>query len=79
MWKIFFKYKDKSKVTVTGKRDITKEQLIKYQARYGATAESAIYQQYPKKIYPAIRLIDKISQEYREPIIVDRKGDERDE
>ena len=60
MWKIFFTYSDKSKVTLTGKgKDISLRLAIKYYKYYGLNAES-IYQRYPKKNYEPISLIDKI-------------------
>lgn len=50
MWKIFFKYSDGSKLTVTGKDKAISPRLIrKYFDDYGRMCESAIYQQYPKK------------------------------
>lgn len=61
MWKIFFVYADKSKVTLTEKhKDIPLELAIKYQKLYGVHAVRATYQQYPKKDYSAMGLADKI-------------------
>lgn len=63
MWKIFFGYSDKSKCTLTGKqKDIPLRLAIKYQNEYGVRAESATYQQYPKKEHEPIDLIEKIEQ-----------------
>lgn len=54
MWKIFFEYSDKSKMTLTGKTKEISDRLIeKYYREYGRTAASAKYQQYPKKDHPA--------------------------
>ena len=54
MWKIFFEYKDGSKVTITGKKTVTEELLMKYWLRYGVVADTAIFQQYPKKKHTAL-------------------------
>lgn len=62
MWKIFFEYPDKSKCTITGKhRDIPLRLAIEYQKQYHG-AESAIYQQYPKKNHEPMNLYKKIEQ-----------------
>ena len=51
MWKIFFEYSDKSKLTLTGKSKVISERLIEeYYKLYGRNAAKAIYQEYPKKI-----------------------------
>lgn len=63
MWKIFFKYSDKSKCTLTGKhKDIPLDLAIKYHKQYGIHAESSIYQQYPKKSHEPMDLINKIKE-----------------
>lgn len=50
MWKMFFKYSDRSKLTLTGKgKEITPRLIRKYFNCYGIHCVSAIYQQYPKK------------------------------
>lgn len=50
MWKVFFTYGDKSKITITGKdKEITSRLIRKYFNDYGRHCDSAIYQQYPKK------------------------------
>lgn len=62
MWKIFFEYSYKSKCTLTGKhKDIPLRLAIKYQKQY-CGAESAIYQQYPKKNHEPMSLCEKIEQ-----------------
>lgn len=63
MWNIFFKYSDKSKITVTGKhKDIPIDLAVKYQNLYGANSISSVYQQYPKKSHEPISLYEKIEQ-----------------
>lgn len=51
MWKIFFRYSDGSKVTITWKKgnEIPPTLIRKYFNDYGRSCESAIYQRYPKK------------------------------
>ena len=50
MWKIFFEYSDKSKLTLTGTTKEIKPRLIAlYYQMYGRGAAKATYQQYPKK------------------------------
>lgn len=50
MWKIFFKYGDGSKLTITNNAsEITLEQAIKYHTRYGDHAVNETYQKYPKE------------------------------
>jgi len=62
MWKIFFEYSDKSKVTITGKsKEISLELAEKYNNQY-KNAESAIYQQYPKKDNVPVELHAKIEE-----------------
>lgn len=61
MWKIFFVFDDNSKCTLTGKhKEIPLELAVKYQKQYDVHAVRATYQQYPKKDYPAMELVDKI-------------------
>lgn len=61
MWKIFFEYSDKLKCTLTGKhKDIPLRLAIKYQKQYGVHAQTATYQQYPKKSHEAMSLCEKI-------------------
>lgn len=61
MWKIFFTYSDNSKLTLTGKaKEISQEQIKHYWNQYGQHASSAIYQQYPKKNYEPVNLIDMV-------------------
>lgn len=63
MWKIFFKYSDKSKCTLTGKhKEIPLDLAIKYHNQYGVHACKATYQQYPKKDHEPIELFEKINQ-----------------
>lgn len=63
MWKIFFKYNDGSKCTITGKKkEISLDEAIKYHNDYGVHAVQATYQQYPKKDNDAIDLHEKIEQ-----------------
>lgn len=64
MWKIFFEYKDGSKVTITGKKTVTEELLMKYWLRYGVVADTAIFQQYPKKKHTPISIMDKIAADF---------------
>lgn len=50
MWKIFFTYGDKSKLTLTGKgKEIPLRLICKYYKDYGIRCASAVYQQYSKK------------------------------
>lgn len=64
MWKIRIEYGDRSKLTLTGKhKDIPLYLARKYYLDYvGGRMCSAKYQQYPKKNYPEMDLIDKIEQ-----------------
>lgn len=63
MWKIFFEYPDKSKCTLTGKhKDIPLRLARKYQQQYGIHAQTAVYQQYPKKNHEPMSLCEKIEQ-----------------
>lgn len=49
MWKVFFAYSDKSKLTLTGKdKSISPRLIRKYYNDYGRHCATAIYQQYPK-------------------------------
>lgn len=62
MWKIFITYDDRSKVTLTGKhKDIPLRLALKYHCKYVSGKRCrAIYQQYPKKYYEPMDLMDKI-------------------
>lgn len=62
MWKIKIEYEDKSKLTLTGKhKDIPLRLAQKYFNEYVAGRVcKAIYQQYPKKIYPEADLYEKL-------------------
>ena len=64
MWKIRIEYKDKSKLTITGKhKDIPLGLASKYFNEYVAGREvKATYQQYPKKDYESMDLYKKIEQ-----------------
>lgn len=62
MWKIFFTYSDRSKLTVTHKGCITFEQALKYHIRYGLIADAAVFQQYPKKDNAAVSLEEKLKE-----------------
>ena len=65
MWKIFIKYDDKSKITLTGKhKDIPLELALKYHKLYvnSMSCVSAKYQRYPKKNYHVMDLMDKIDE-----------------
>lgn len=63
MWKIFFEYMDKSKITLTGKgSDISLRLAMKYNNLYNREAVRAEYQRYPKNKYAAIPLEAKIKQ-----------------
>lgn len=63
MWKIFFEYMDKSKITLTGKgSDISLRLAMKYDNLYNREAVRAEYQRYPKNKYAAIPLEAKIRQ-----------------
>lgn len=63
MWKIFFEYSDKSKCTLTGKhKDIPLRLAVQYHNQYGIHACKSIYQQYPKKAYKPMVLLEKIEQ-----------------
>ncbi len=63
MWKIFFKYSDKSELEITGReKDITLRRAVKYYDEYGRKAERAVYQQYPKKDHEPVDLCRKIEQ-----------------
>ena len=62
MWKLFILYKDKSKLTIEGKGKITLHLAREIYDEYVVKAESAIYQQYPKKDNKAIDLSDKIEE-----------------
>lgn len=64
MWKIKIVYSDKSKCTLTGKhRDIPLELAKHYYNQYAAGKQSkATYQQYPKKSYEKMDLIQKIEE-----------------
>ena len=63
MWKIFFEYMDKSKITLTGKgSDISLRLAMKYNNLYNHEAVRAEYQRYPKNKYAAIPLEAKIIQ-----------------
>lgn len=49
MWKIFFEYMDKSKITLTGKgSDISLRLAMEYNNLYNREAVRAEYQRYPK-------------------------------
>ena len=62
MWKIFITYDDKSKVTLTGKhKDISLRLARKYYMLYvNGKRANAVYQQYPKKDYESMDLMEKI-------------------
>ena len=62
MWKIRITYDDKSKLTLTGKhKDSPYRLAMKYFMDYVNGREcEAVYQQYPKKKYPAMDLFEKI-------------------
>ena len=63
MWKIFFEYMDKSKITLTGKgSDFSLRLAMKYNNLYNHEAVRAEYQRYPKNKYAAIPLEAKIIQ-----------------
>ena len=64
MWKIKIEYGDKSSLTLTGNhKDIPLRLAIKYHNEYVAGIRcKSTYQQYPKKSYPEMDLIDKIEQ-----------------
>ena len=63
MWKIFFEYSDKSKCTLSGKhKEIPLELAKEYYNKYGVRAETAVYQQYPKKDNEPMELLDKIKE-----------------
>ena len=63
MWKIFFEYMDKSKITLTGRgSDISPRLAMKYNNLYNHEAVRAEYQRYPKNKYVAIPLEAKIIQ-----------------
>lgn len=52
MWKIFFEYMDKSKITLTGSgSDISPRLAMKYNNLYNHEAVRAEYQRYPKNKY----------------------------
>lgn len=62
MWKIFITYDDKSKVTLTGKhKDIPLRLAWKYYMQFvNGKRCLAKYQQYPKKDYESMNLMEKI-------------------
>jgi hypothetical protein len=64
MWKIRIIYSDKSKLTLTGKhQDIPADLARHYYNQYVAGKQSeATYQQYPKKNYAEMDLIQKIEE-----------------
>jgi len=69
MWKIFFEYNDKSKITITGNTaDVTLGQAVDYHNQYGAHAAKEIFQKYPKAKNPSKDLYDLIEelQEFNE-------------
>lgn len=62
MWKIFFTYGDKSKLTLSHKGNITPDQALKYYIRYGLVADRAVFQQYPKKDHQEMTLEEKLKE-----------------
>ena len=69
MWKLFVKYDDKSKTTLTGKhKEIPLELAIRCYIQFHG-ASSMVYQQYPKKDHKPMTLDEKI----REYEIRDRR------
>ncbi len=68
MWKIIFEIKDRAKMTVTGKEQITLKQALGYYVSFGMYSENSIYQQYPKSKNAAVTLDDKLLELWDEDI-----------
>lgn len=72
MWKIFFEYMDKSKITLTGKgSDISLRLAMKYDNLYNREAVRAEYQRYPKNKYAAIPDWAEATDEFEKPTPLD--------
>ena len=68
MWKLFFEYPDKSKLTLTGKTKEISDKIIEhYYMLYGKSAEKATYQKYPKKDYTARDFLAMYHELHMEP------------
>lgn len=77
MWKIKITYKDKSSCTLTGShKEIPLELAVNYFNKYVADRiiYSARYQQYPKKDYSEMDLLEKI-EELWEKEDIDHEGE----
>lgn len=68
MWKIIFEIKDRAKMTVTEKEQITLKQALGYYVSFGMYSENSIYQQYPKSKNAAVTLDDKLLELWDEDI-----------
>lgn len=68
MWKLFFEYSDKSKITLTGEAKKISNTLIEhYYNFYGKSASKATYQQYPRKYHPARDFLAMYQELHMEP------------